>query len=160
MSPQPNAYQNALAQNVVVFNGATYRRKPRIYSTQIVRSATAGASFQGTIVLDPGLPFMLNAIKADDTADPNGAGATTGLEDWSVQVQDNESQYLWSNTAIGRIAMFGGREFGYQLPFEVLLRAQTLITITITNRAAGPTAGTASICFVGFSLLPLSSNAM
>lgn len=153
--PQSNAYQDALAQNVVKFGNALYRRKPRIYSTNIVRSGVASAQFQGIIVLDPGLPFMLNMLKADDTADPNGAGATTGLEDWQVNVQDNESQYSWSQSAVGRIQLFGGREFGWQLPFEVLLRAQTQITITLTNRAA-PTAGTATLSFIGFSLLPMS----
>lgn len=153
-----NSYQDLLSQNVVSFNGTIYRRKPRIYSTQVVRSATAGQSFQATINLDPGLPFILNKLHADDTADTDGDNAMQSLEDWSIQVQDTESQYFWSNGAVGRCQLFGGREFGWCLPIEVLLRAQTQVNFTLTNRTTSVVAGTATLCLIGFSLLPMTQG--
>lgn len=156
--PSSTQFQNLVAQNVVKFQNGYYRRKLRIFTVSIVRSATVGQSFTGNFQTDPGLPFILTKLSADDTADPNGAGATTGMEDWSVQVQDSESQYLWCSGSVGRIQLFGGREFGYQLPTEMLLRAQTQVNVTVTNRAAAAAAGTATLCFIGFALLPMASS--
>lgn len=160
MNPNPNSsdFSELVAQNVVKFQNGYYRRKLRIFTMNIVRTATVGQSFTGNFQTDPGLPFILTKLSADDTADPNGAGATTGMENWSVQIQDSESQYLWCSGSVGRIQLFGGREFGYQLPTEMLLRAQTQVNATVTNRAAGATAGTATLCFIGYALLPMAST--
>lgn len=141
-----------LAQNIVTLpDGTRCRRKPRFYQVQIVRDATAGKTFTGQIYTQPGLPFLMQSMHAADTAD------TTNLlvqEPWQVQVSDNESGYQWTTFADDRSSVFGGREFGLQFPFEVIVRDTVQMTFTITNTAS-PTAGTATISLRGFDLLPI-----
>jgi hypothetical protein len=134
----------------VTIDGIRYRRKIRFYAVNLVRSAVAADTFTASMQIDPGTPFFCTSFHADDTADTNALGTQ---EAWGVQAQDNEGGYLWSDNLTERSAFFGDRILGYQLPYEMPIRANTRIQWTVRNRAAGVTAGTATIVLRGFSLV-------
>ena len=139
--------------DIVQLGGINFRRKFRIYTLNLVRSATVSAIFSGQVQIDPNLaPFLCLSLHAGDTADGN---AITSQEDWLVTAQDNENGYVWSDGYVPRTSMFGTREFGMNLPSEWAIRANTRITWSIQNKAAAPTAGTATISLRGWQLIPV-----
>ena len=147
--------QNTLTLNgdVVQLGQLAFRRKLRWYTLNLVRNATVSAIFSGTILIDPNLaPFLCLSTHIGDTADGN---AITSQEDFLVNAQDNENGYTWCDGFVPRTAFAGTREFGYNLPDAWAIRANTRITFQVQNKAAAPTAGTATICLRGWQLIPL-----
>lgn len=141
------------AGDVVVLGGMKFRRKPRIYTLSLTRSAVVSATFSGTIQIDPNLaPFLLTSTHIGDTADTN---TLTTLEDFLVSAQDNENGYFWTDGYVPRTSFAGDRVFGYVYPSAVAIRANTRISFTIQNKAAAPTAGTATISLRGWTLIPM-----
>lgn len=140
--------------DIVTLGNINFRRKVRWYTVNIVRSAVAGAQFPNQQVqIDPNLaPFLLTSLHAADTADGK---PITSQEAWFIQASDNENSYQWCDGPVERSSMFGSREFGFNLPDAVSLRANTRITFTLTNMDAAPTAGTATITLRGWQLIPL-----
>lgn len=139
--------------DVVVLGGLRFRRKLRWYTLNLVRSATVSAIFSGTILIDPNLaPFLCLSTHIGDTADGN---ALTSQEDFLVNAQDNENGYTWCDGFVPRTAFAGTREFGYNLPDAWAIRANTRITFQVQNKAAAPTAGTATITLRGWQLIPM-----
>lgn len=139
---------------MVTINGVTFRKKVRIFTAKITRTALANAQFQGVIQLDTGpTPFLLSKLHASDTADTD---TTTNIEEWFCSITDNESGYNWTDGSIPRSTLFGFKEFGNQLPMEVPLRSNTRVSITIQNQAAGVAAGDAHLSLVGWQLFPLA----
>ena len=140
--------------DVIELDGMYFRRKLRWYLLNLVRSAVVNAQFTGTILIDPGMaPFLLTSLHADDTAD---GVALTSQEPWLVQATDNENGFLWTDNLCPRSSMFGDRILGCQPPDLSAIRANTRIQFTITNRAAGAVAGTASIGLRGWTLIPMA----
>ena len=138
--------------DVVVLNGVKYRRKMRWYELNLVRGAVAATVAQGTILIDPGTaPFVLTSLHADDTGD---GLVLNSQEPWTVQIQDNENGFLWTDQPAPRAAVFGDRILGYQPPDMTAIRANTRLVVSITNRAA-PVAGTATISLRGWTLIAL-----
>lgn len=139
--------------DVIQLGGMNFRRKARWYTVNIVRSAVVSAIFQGQIQIDPNLaPFLMLGTHCADTADTN---VLTTQEEFLVQAQDNENGYIWADGYVPRSGFAGSREFGYNFPEICALRANTRITFSIQNKAAGPTAGTATISLRGWQLIPL-----
>jgi hypothetical protein len=139
--------------DIVTLDGKQFRRKARWYTLDLVRDATVSKIFTGQIQIDPNqAPFQLLSIHAGDTADGN---ALTSQEDWSITAQDNENGYIWSDGYVPRTGFAGSREFGYNLPEPSAIRANTRITISVKNKAAAPTAGTATITLRGWQLIPV-----
>lgn len=139
--------------DIVTLDGKQFRRKARWYTATFVRDATVSKTFTSTIQIDPNLaPFQLTSIHAGDTADTN---ALTSQEDWLIQAQDNENGYIWADGFVPRTGFAGSREFGYNLPEPSAIRANTRITLTIQNKAAAPTAGTATVSLRGWQLIPV-----
>lgn len=148
----PPTYENT-PRGIVNINGRAYRKKIRIYDVDIVRSAVAGAQFSGVIQINPTeVPFMLGKIHVNDSADTN---TLTAQEDFFVSLQDNESGYNWTDGYTARACVAGDRTFGWTLPEELPVRGNTRITVGIQNKAAGPTAGTATVSLVGYELWPM-----
>jgi hypothetical protein len=142
------------AGDVVTLGGMKFRRKPRTYTLNLVRTAVVNAQFNGTIQIDPNLaPFLLTSIHIGDTADTN---TLTTLEDFFVSAQDNENGYFWTDGVVPRTSFAGDRVFGYVYPSAVAIRANTRITFVIQNKAAAPTAGTATISLRGWTLIPIN----
>ncbi len=139
--------------DLIELGGQTFRRKLRWYTLAIVRDATVSKVFPGQIQIDPNLaPFLLSSIFIGDTADGN---TITSQEDFLVNAQDNENGYMWADGYVPRMGFAGSREFGYNLPDICSLRANTRITFNVQNKAAAPTAGTATICLRGWQLIPV-----
>lgn len=147
--------QNTLTINgdVVTLGQMQFRRKLRWYSLSLVRTAVVSAIFSGQIQIDPNIaPFLCLSIHIGDTADSN---VLTTQEDFLVNAQDNENGYTWADGFVPRTSFAGTREFGYNLPDAWAIRANTRITFQIQNKAAAPTAGTATITLRGWQLIPL-----
>jgi len=147
--------QNILTLNgdVVQLGNLSFRRKLRWYTLNLVRSATVSAIFSGQILIDPNLaPFLCLSTHIGDTADGN---TITTQEEFLVNAQDNENGYTWCDGFVPRSSFAGTREFGYNLPDAWAIRANTRISFQIQNKAAGPTAGTATIVLRGWQLIPL-----
>ena len=138
--------------DVINLGGVLFRRKIRMYTLNLIRDATVSKIFTGTIQIDPGLaPFLGLSIHIGDTADTN---TLTAQEDFLVSAQDNENGYLWTDGPVPRTAFAGTREFGYVFPDIWSIRANTRITFNIQNKAAAPSAGTATITLRGWTLIP------
>lgn len=138
--------------SIVTINGKAFRKKFREYTLSLVRSAVVGATFTGSIQIEPSeAPFILTSLHAEDTAD--GTTLTT-QEPWLASLQDNESAYFWNDGFGSRTSLFGGREFGNQLNEEVFIRGNTRLSIAVQNRAAGAVAGTAQLSLRGWNLIP------
>ena len=147
--------QNTLTINgdVVTLGQMQFRRKLRWYSLSLVRTNVVSAIFSGQIQIDPNIaPFLCLSIHIGDTADTN---VLTTQEDFLVNAQDNENGYTWADGFVPRTSFAGTREFGYNLPDAWAIRANTRITFQIQNKAATPTAGTATITLRGWQLIPL-----
>ena len=147
--------QNILTLNgdVVQLGNLAFRRKLRWYTLNLVRGAVASAIVSGTILIDPNLaPFLCLSTHIGDTSDGN---TITTQEDFLVNAQDNENGYTWCDGFVPRTSFAGTREFGYNLPDAWAIRANTRITFQIQNKAAAPTAGTATIVLRGWQLIPL-----
>lgn len=144
--------QNTL-RGVVELNGKLYRKKVRIYDVAITRTAVANAQFNGFISINPtALPFMLQKIHANDSADGN---ALTSQIDMFIGLVDNESGYNWTDGNVPRAALCGDRIFGFTLPEELPVRGNTRIQVNVQNPAAAPAAGTLYLSLVGYELWPL-----
>ncbi len=147
--------QNILTVNgdVVQLGNMQFRRKLRWYTLNLVRSATVSAVFTGQILIDPNLaPFLCLSTHIGDTSDGN---TLTTQEDFLVNAQDNENGYTWCDGFVPRTDFAGTREFGYNLPEPWAIRANTRISFQIQNKAAGATAGTATISLRGWQLIPM-----
>lgn len=139
---------------IITINGVTFRKKPRNFSVQIIRTGVASANFNAAIQLDTGpTPFLCSGLHAADTADTDVLGNS---ESWLCSITDNESGYNWTDGLVERSTLFGGREFGNQFPMEIPMRSNTRISINIQNQAAGMVAGTAIITLRGWQLFPLA----
>lgn len=141
--------------DIIVIPGldAQFRRKFRVYTATIVRTSTVNQIFSAQIQVDPNIaPFLCLSFHCGDTADGN---PLTSQEQFLVNAQDNENGYQWADGFVPRTALFGSREFGYNLPDEWAIRANTRITFQIQNMAAAATAGTAVISLRGWQLIPL-----
>jgi len=139
--------------DIVQLEGRNFRRKLRFYTLDLVRDAVVNKIFTGQVQIDPNLaPFQLISIHAGDTADTN---ALTSQEDWLISAQDNENGYIWSDGYVPRTGFCGSREFGFNLPESNSIRANTRITFSIKNKAAGAVAGTATITLRGWQLIPV-----
>lgn len=139
--------------DIVQLGNQQFRRKARWYTLTIVRDATASKNFTGQIQIDPNLaPFILTSLHAADTADGK---PLTSQEAWLIQASDNENGYIWADSFVERSSFFGSREFGYNLPDSWAIRANTRISWTLQNMAAGPTAGNAIITMKGWQLIPM-----
>ena len=139
----------------ITVNGVqkSFRKKFRMYTLSLVRTAVVSAAFTGSIQIEPSeAPFILTSLHAEDTAD--GTTLTT-LEPWLASLQDNESSYFWNDGFGPRTGLFGGREFGNQLNEEIYIRGNTRLSISVQNRAAGAVAGTAQISLRGWNLIPI-----
>jgi len=149
---ETSTYVNGIGDCVQI-GGQWFRRKLRIYAVSITRTAALSAAFSGQIQTEPGqAPFLLESIHIADTAD---GAANTSQEQFLVQIQDNENGYNWSDFPIPRSAIASDRVFGFQLPERQSIKANTRLTVTITNMAAGPTAGTAIVSLRGWTLIPV-----
>lgn len=137
----------------VTLGNMRFRRKLRWYTLSLVRSATVSAIFTGSILIDPNLaPFLCLSTHIGDTADGN---TLTTQEDFLVNAQDNENGYTWCDGFVPRTSFAGTREFGYNLPEPWAIRANTRISFQVQNKAAGATAGTATISLRGWQLIPM-----
>ena len=144
--------QNTL-RGVVEIQGKLYRKKIRVYDAQVARTAVASASFQGAIAINPtALPFMLQKIHVNDTADGN---ALTTQIDMFIGLVDNESGYNWTDGNVPRAALAGDRIFGFTLPEELPVRGNTQIKVNVQNPAVAPAAGTCTVSLIGYELWPL-----
>ncbi len=145
--------QNGAYRNI---GGVQYLLKPRDYSVTIAHDGVAGSSAFNFINIDPSSPFLLKIITAEDTVDPTTAApGLAGQYENFVSVQDNSNNYQWQNQqATPRAAVCGTREWPMRLPDEVLINANTKLTITIQNPAAAgtPTAGSFTFTLKGYSL--------
>ena len=134
---------------IVTIGNERFRKRPRFYSAQVVRSNVNGASFPFRINIEPGKPFLLHTIHASDTSDGAAIGSQT---DFLVSMQDNDSSYTWTDGLIPRACFFGGRELGNQLPDDVAIKGNTNLQGAIQN--VNTTAGTVTIVLRGWSLVP------
>jgi hypothetical protein len=134
-----------------VINGLRYARKLKFYNLTLTRPESAGVSVTGQIQIDAGIPFLLDVIHAADTGDGKDLNSQ---EDWFIEVGDNESGYRWCDGKTPRSAFCGGRHHGRSLRGDNLLRANTVITVTITDNAA-PAAGNATLVLQGWNLFPV-----
>lgn len=134
---------------LVNIGGQVFRKRPRVYSAQVARSNVAGASFPFRINIEPGFPFLLHTLHASDSSDTTTITAQT---DFLVSLQDNESSYNWTDGLIPRACLFGAREFGNQLPDDVMIKGNTQLLGNIQN--TGTTGGTLTIALRGWSLVP------
>lgn len=140
------------AGDTINIGGFNYRPKIRFYTLVLARAAVAGAQYVGQMQIDPGVEFYMETLHAADTAD---GLVTNTQEDWSIQAQDNDGAYLWSDGLAPRSAFFGTREREKRLNYPMVLRGNTRITWTLTNNAA-PVAGNATLVLGGYSLIPVS----
>ena len=134
-----------------IINGIRYARKVAFYNLTMTRPNVAGQTVSGQIQIDSGIPFLCERIHAYDTADLK---ALTSQEDWLIAAVDNESGYRWCNGPTSRNAFCGGREHGRSLRGDNLVKANTVITFTVTD-AVIPAAGSATITLQGWSLFPI-----
>ena len=144
-----------MAGNVVQIAGypGQFLKKWRVYSLSLVRTAAVSAIFSGQIQIDPNsAPFLCVGMHADDTADGNTLGTN---EDWTCNAQDNQNGYTWADGYVSRLSLFGAREFGFNFPDEFAIKSNTRITFNIQNKAAAPTAGTATVVLRGWQLIAI-----
>jgi hypothetical protein len=148
--------QNGAYRNI---GGTQYLLKPRDYSITIAHTGVAGTSAFGSINIDPSSPFILKIITAEDTADPTTAApGLPGQYENFVSIQDNSNNYQWQNQVnTPRASVCGSREFPMRLPDEVLINANTKLTVNIQEPAVGapPVAGSFTFTLKGYSLYPV-----
>jgi hypothetical protein len=151
-TPQPINTRGTL-RGIVQIGDQFYRKKIRVYTANMARTAAAGAPFSGTININPTtLPFMLQKIHVNDTTDSNTMNTQ---QDMFLGITDNESGYNWTDGLVPRATLAGDRVFGYTLPEELPIRGNTKISITGQNPAVAPSAGTCSLSLIGYELWPL-----
>lgn len=134
-------------------NGKIFTLKPRDYVVNIVHDAVAGSTAVGTINIDPSSIFILTDRFLSDTADPAlVAPGLQGAYDNFIQVQDSSNGYNWSNDFVPRTAFARDKTTGYHLPDEVMIAANTRLSVTLRNPAAAAAAGTTTLVLQGYSL--------
>lgn len=126
---------------------------PFLYTVAMPAPAIAnGASVNGEIRTDPGLPFILTEMGFEDSADTTTIG---NMRKWGINIVDGNSQQLFSSAEAPRERMFGTRDFPRQLPSEVELAPATVLTVTATNRTGAATGANDVVrpCFLGYKLV-------
>lgn len=142
--------------SVRVIGGKRYILKPRDYVVDIVHDAVAGSNATGFINIDPSSPFILTDKHMSDTVDPSlAAPGLQGQYENKISVQDGNG-YNWSNDYVSRSGFARDRARGYRMPEEMIIQANTKLTINLRNPAAGAAVGTTSITLTGFSVYPES----
>jgi hypothetical protein len=133
-----------------------YILKPRDYVVSIAHDAVASSTAQATITIDPASDFILTDRNLFDTGDPTTAApGLTGQYENFISVQDSSNGYNWSSDFVPRSSFARSREYGYRLPDEVVIAANTRLVVTIKNPAAGPAAATTFLTLQGYSLYPV-----
>ena len=139
-----------------VIGGKRYLLQPRDYVVQIAHDGTASSISQGIIQIDSGRDFLLYDRYMEDTNDPAlVAPGLGGQYNNFVSLMDSSMNYTWSNFPVPRAGFARDRTEGYRLPEECLIAANTKITVTLTNPAAGlgAVAGTTTLVLQGYSLI-------
>lgn len=134
------------------------KKVPFQYTIRIPAPTVAnGASVNGEIRIDPGLPFICYEMGMEDSAD---TATLTTLRKWGVQVVDGNSQQLFSSGEAPRERFFGTRDFPRQLPQEVLFEPATVLTVTLTNRTGANTGANDVVTpvFTGYKLVGFSQS--
>ena len=135
--------------------GKEYRLAPRDYAVTIAHGGVAGTPTTGFINIDPSSSFLLMDRNMFDTLDPTvAAPGSAGQYENFIQVVDNNSNYTWSNIPVNRSAFARTRDEGYRLPCEVIIAANTRLSLTITEPAAGAGVGNTTVTLQGYSLYP------
>jgi hypothetical protein len=148
--------QNGAYRNI---GGVQYLLKPRDYAVQIVHSGVAGSTAFNFINVDPSSPFLLKILDAFDTNDPTTTSpGLNGQYENAVMVVDNSNNYQWENIFVPRSTFCGSREWPYRLPDEVLINANTKLTVNIQEPLTGNLAGTTTITLKGYSLYSVTGS--
>jgi hypothetical protein len=133
-----------------------YILKPRDYVVNLTHDAVAGTTQVNTITIDPASDFIMTDRNLWDTNDPQlVAPGTAGQYENSISIQDSSNGYNWSNDFVPRSSFARDRTYGYRLPDEVLIAANTRLVVTIKNPAALAAVGTTTLTLQGYSLYPV-----
>lgn len=136
--------------------GQLYLLKPRDYVVALAHDAVAVTTVTASINIDPASDFILTDRFVSDTNDPTTAApGGVGLYENFLSIQDASNGYNWSNDFVPRSAFARDRTHGYRLPDEVLIAANTRLSITAKNPAAGAAVGTTYVVLQGYSLFPV-----
>ena len=134
-------------------DGKVFTLKPRDYVVVIPHTGVAGSTAVANINIDPSSIFIMTDRAMSDTNDPTAAApGLQGQYENSISIQDASNGYNWSNDFVPRSAFARTREHGYRLPDEVVIAANTRLTVSIKEPAAGNLAGSTTVILQGYSI--------